>query len=124
MLVTVEEYRNLRDPPGFRLELHHGEVVQVPIPNFGHYMTQIGVSEILQRVNGKDGIAGIEFAFRPRPEHELWGADVAFVTKERYDAIDPEDNLAGSPEIVVEVLSPSNTAAEIMDKKTICLESG
>jgi len=40
------------------------------------------------------------------------------------DKVDPEDNLHGAPEWVIEVLSPSNTAAEIFDKEKLCLENG
>ena len=123
-LMTVEEFRKLKDPPGSYLELHHGEVVEMAFPKSKHRRLQKRVTETFIRINEKYGVAEYEFIFRPKPEHELWAADVAFVTKERYEAIDPEDNLAGSPEIVVEVLSPSNTFSEILDKKTICLETG
>jgi Uma2 family endonuclease len=30
----------------------------------------------------------------------------------------------GAPDVVVEILSPSNTAAETLDKRNICLENG
>jgi Uma2 family endonuclease len=123
-LMTVEEFRKLKDPPGYHLELHHGEVVQVAYPKLKHYAVQNTVCDILRRINGKYGFVGIEFAFRPKPEHELWAADVAFVSKERFYAADPEDNLAGSPDIVIEVLSPSNTKSEILEKKTLCLATG
>lgn len=66
----------------------------------------------------------MEFAFRPRPEHELWAADVAFVAQSRYDTIDPDDYLRGAPELVIEVLSPSNTVSEMNDREAICLENG
>jgi Uma2 family endonuclease len=123
-LMTVEEFRKLKDPPGFYLELHHGEVVQMGFPKSKHRRLQKRVTEIFIRINGKYGVAEYEFIFRPKPEHEVWAADVAFVTQQRYDAMDPEDNLVGSPEIVVEVLSPSNTFSEILDRKTMCLETG
>lgn len=31
-LVTVGEFRRMEDPPGFRLELHNGEVVRIGVP--------------------------------------------------------------------------------------------
>ena len=123
-LMTVEEFRKLKDPPGFYMELHHGEVVQVGFPKSRHRRLQKRVTEIFIRINGRYGVAEYEFIFRPRPEHELWAADIGFVTQERYDAIDPEDNLAGSPDIVIEVLSPSNTKSKILEKKTLCLATG
>jgi Uma2 family endonuclease len=44
--------------------------------------------------------------------------------RSRYSQIDPEDNLHGAPDIVVEVLSRSNTIAEIDEKEQICLANG
>jgi Uma2 family endonuclease len=123
-LMTVEEFRKLKDPPGFYLELHHGEVVQLGFPNSKHRRLQKKVTDIFLRINGRYGVAEYEFIFRPKPEHELWAADVGFVTHERYDAMDPEDNLVGSPDIAVEVLSPSNTKLGILEKKTLCLATG
>src|SRR5262249_53868048 len=45
-------------------------------------------------------------------------------TFHRWQQIDPEDWLAGAPDLVIEVLSPSNTATEINDKEKLCLEHG
>jgi Uma2 family endonuclease len=70
------------------------------------------------------GVVTTDFAFRPLPESELRVADVAYVTRERWQRTDPEENLRGAPELVVEVLSPSNTVAEINAKEKLCLENG
>jgi len=70
------------------------------------------------------GDASYEFAFRPFPEHELRVADVAWTTSERYEKIDDDDNLQGAPEIVVEVLSPSNTVSEMVEKRELCFSAG
>ena len=66
----------------------------------------------------------IEVPFRLLPEYELRTADVAVVSVVRLNQADPEDNLPGAPELVIEVLSPSNTAAEIIEKQGLCLENG
>jgi len=47
---------------------------------------------------------------------------VAFVSTDRWEKTDRY--FEGAPEIVIEVLSPSNTAAEMMDKEQLCLENG
>jgi len=35
-----------------------------------------------------------------------------------------ESYFVGAPELVIEVLSPSNTAAEMLDRRIPCLENG
>jgi Uma2 family endonuclease len=66
----------------------------------------------------------IELAFRALPEYELRVADVAYITHERAASIAGDDNLHGAPDLVIEVLSPSNTAREIKEKADLCLANG
>jgi len=70
------------------------------------------------------GIVAAEVAFRALPEYDLRGVDVGYVSQQKWDATDDDDNLHGSPELVIEVLSPSNTKAEIHEKAVLCLSSG
>jgi Uma2 family endonuclease len=65
-----------------------------------------------------------EVAFRALPEYDLRGAEVAYVSQQRWDTAPDDDNLRGSPELVIEVLSPSNTKAGIHKKAVLCLSSG
>ena len=46
------------------------------------------------------------------------------VTVGRDDATAADDYLMGAPEVVIEVLSPSNTVDEINDKMLICMSNG
>jgi Uma2 family endonuclease len=62
--------------------------------------------------------------FRAVPQFDLRAADVAFVTQERWDSIDPEDHLRGAPDLVVEVKSPLNTWAELRERASLCLANG
>ena len=62
--------------------------------------------------------------YRPATEHEYWVAIVAFVSRERWEQLPDDGYLEAPPELVIEVLSPSNTAAEIREKKKLCLENG
>ena len=65
-----------------------------------------------------------EFAFRPASEHEVWVADVAAVDASLWQADNRADWFAPAPALVVEVLSPSNTAQEMIDKETVCFAGG
>jgi Uma2 family endonuclease len=77
---------------------------------------------LLENAAGNAGVVDKEMPYRPLPEYQGWCADVAYMPKERWDKI--ERYLMGAPDLVVEILSPSNTAAETLDKRNICLENG
>jgi Uma2 family endonuclease len=81
------------------------------------------VESLRQQAEPKGKVAA-EVPFRALPEYELRAADVAFVSRERWDAADDDDNLYGSPELVIEILSPSNTKAEMREKAALFLSTG
>lgn len=120
-LMTFAEYQQIPNPPGGRYELHHGELVKVAYPEFPHVRAQRQLRRLLEGAAGDRGVVE-EMPFRPLPEHECWAADVAYLSKARWEGIDRW--LSGAPELVIEVLSPSNTAAEMLAKEQICLENG
>ena len=114
----------MEDPPGVRLELHNGEVVEMTRPKHKHAVIQTNILSLLGTALGDKGWATIEFSFRAKPEGNLRVADVGWVSSARFDAIDPDDNLYGAPEIVVEVLSPSNRAGDLLEKRDLCFGAG
>lgn len=121
-LMTFEEFAQLPEPKGFRYELHHGELIEVPPPKKTHSRVQYRLRLLLEKAAGPDAIVDKEMPYRPVPEHEYWVADVVYMTTQRWDRI--EDYVSGSPELVIEVLSPSNTASEMRDKRKLCLANG
>jgi Uma2 family endonuclease len=124
-LVTVEEFRRLPEDSGpVYHELRHGQVIAVTRPKHRHYRIQRRLSRLLEDAAPPDSEVGIEFAFRPLPDYELRVADVAYVNPRRAGSIAPDDNLHGAPDLVVEVLSPSNTKIEIKEKEQLCLVNG
>jgi Uma2 family endonuclease len=122
--VTVEEFRELKDPPGVRLELHEGAVIEVALPNYRNWRLRKRMMLLFDDILGGSGDSSIECPFRPLPEHSLRVANVAWISSERYQRIDDDDNLHGAPDIVVEVLSPSNSASELVEKRDLCFRSG
>jgi Uma2 family endonuclease len=122
-LVTVEDFLRLPEPTSGHYELHHGEVVLVTAPKKGHQKLQERIRDVFSAVSpGK--IVRVEMAFQPALEYEVWEADVGVISKERDEATPDDEYLQGAPDLVVEVLSPSNTVEEINDKMEICLNHG
>jgi Uma2 family endonuclease len=123
-LMTFAEFEKLPDPSGGHLELHNGEAIEVAPPKHGHKVTQRRLRRLLEPEAGTAGVVETEVGYRPVPDHEYWVADVVFVARERWDRTPKDGNLQGPPELVIEVLSPSNTAAELRAKRKLCLENG
>ena len=65
-----------------------------------------------------------EFPFRPAAEYEVWIADVAIFSLAHWEQTADDDYFRGVPAIVIEVLSPSNTASEMLDREDLCLRHG
>lgn len=123
-LLTVDEFLKLPEPKEGHAELHHGELVVMPPPKRGHQRIQRRILAMLTKLAGNNGIAEMEMAFRPSPEHEVWVADVGYVNLEREQATADGEYLEGAPDLVVEVLSPGNTVDEINEKMALCMDSG
>jgi Uma2 family endonuclease len=62
--------------------------------------------------------------YRPLAEFEVRAADVAAVSRARWDSVDPDDYLRGAPELVIEVKSPSITRKQLQELVTLCLANG
>ena len=122
--MSVEEFLQLEKPVGdFDYELHHGELVQVTRPKKLHVGMQGWLVRLLNRELDETGFISTEIPFRAVPEGDLRAADVALVTWQRWDS-QTEDDLLGAPELVIEILSPSNTASEMYEREQLCLENG
>jgi Uma2 family endonuclease len=122
-LLTVAEYELIPNPPSGIYELHHGELVLVSSPTFqhGHIEQQI-LASLKQSCEPAYYVAN-EMACRPLPEYEVWSVDVGMVVRERVRAI-RAGWLMGSPDLVVEVLSPSNTPQKMADRERTMFAGG
>jgi len=123
-LMTFAEFEQLPDPKCGHYELHHGELVEVAPPKHKHFKIQRRLMLLLEGLAGGKGAAATEFGYRPTPENNYWIADVVFVAQGRWNQIPDDGYFSGAPDLVVEVLSLSNTASEIRDKRKLCLENG
>jgi Uma2 family endonuclease len=122
-LISVEQFRQLPDGE-YAYELHHGEVVTMTRPKHRHLKMQHQLFRLLEPRLKPFGEVAIEVPYRPFPEFDLRVADIAAISRARWDAIDPDDNLHGVPELVIEVKSPSNTERQLRELVSICLNEG
>ena len=122
-LITVAQYRQLPENDGVVYELHQGEVVVLSHPKPWRWRFQRRLVELLESRLPRF-IGGMEFAFRAIPEFDLRAADVAALYRDRYEAMNPEVDLFGAPELVIEVKSPPNTKRQLQDYAALCLANG
>ena len=122
--LTYEEFRQLPDD-GKRYELIHGEVHLLPSPSTRHQF-------VLQNLNLSLGAYVLENRLG-----EVWVApldvrlsddtalqpDLIFVSNARAEIIQ-EDFIAGGPDLVVEILSPSTAAHDRATKLYVYAEAG
>jgi len=122
--VTFAEFEQLPDPYGtWPYELHHGEVIDLPPPSYGHIDVQDTLGDLLKPRLRKFGRVILEFPYRALPEYEWRRADLVAISYERWEATRAE-NFFGAPELVIEVKSPSNTKRQLKDLISLCLTTG
>jgi Uma2 family endonuclease len=122
--ITAEEYANLPDTPEFRwTELHFGELVYVGAPKKKHLRIRQQILRSLRGVAEGLGEIAAELAFQIA-HHDVREADIGFVPQHRWDAVRDNEYLSGAPDLTSEILSPSNTTLETLDRENLCLTHG
>src|SRR6266545_1029851 len=118
-------------PEDVRRELVDGEVLEMPLVGARHGELTVRVAGFLADHVKKQGggrvVAGdVGFVLNLRCDPErLRGADVAFISAERLlGGKLPEKFFIGAPDLAVEVLSPSDTFAQVEQKVREYLEAG
>lgn len=119
-LLTAEEFFLLSSPgDGSRQELVRGEVITMPPPGGLHGVT---CSKIVRKIGafideGPGGtLACNDTGFiTDRGPDSVRGPDISYWTKERLREV-PVGYIEVPPDLIVEVLSPSNTSKQINSK--------
>ncbi|MGH2353054.1 MAG: Uma2 family endonuclease [Chloroflexota bacterium] len=126
-LLTADEFYALPSSEG-KQELVRGEVIEMAPPGGGHGYVQLGlgVRMRLHADHTKQGFVVTEVGFRLATGPDLVRApDVAFVAAARFpEGRLPETYIDGAPDIAVEVVSPSDTFAEVEEKVQEYLDAG
>ncbi|MDQ2696267.1 MAG: Uma2 family endonuclease [Pseudomonadota bacterium] len=105
----------------FKIELdEQGRIIMSPVKVY-HSALQGEIAAIL-RLNRKDGRILTECAIQTRKGTKV--TDVSWASAETYQVIKNEAECPVAPEVCIEVLSSSNTAEEIAEKKILYFEKG
>src|ERR1700722_13273686 len=118
LLVTVEEYYDLPRRDDVILELHWGRLVELSRPKPWHMKLQLRIAELLKVRSGPDWTVVIELPFRALPQYALRAVAVGVIARNRWETAG-ENDISGSPEIVFEVLSPSNRRGEMTERASL-----
>jgi Uma2 family endonuclease len=123
-LLTADEFEKLPND-GKKYELVRGALVEVCRPTGPHGELQSVVSAdfIGYLRKNKIGRCTTESGFRLSPD-TVRGPDVAFTSFERIEKFPTTGMIPAVPDLVVEIVSPEDTAGEIQDKVHQYLEAG
>jgi Uma2 family endonuclease len=121
--LTIEEFDKLDLPEDRNWELRNGELVEVTFPLLIHRYLQGRIFELF-RGAFPDALVLPEYSFEIPETNDKRSADVGVTSRERGEQALKKGILVGSPEIVVEVLSPSNSMTQLRRDRRVYFEHG
>ena len=124
--LSIEEFSRL--PRGSEQhEISAGELITMPPPKLLHTLVASVVLEVLQsylrQQHSARAIPGAEYVLSRDPL-TIRQPDVSVLSKARIQSADPESYFDRSPELAIEVVSPSDTAQDLQLKVDQYLQSG
>ncbi|MGH7471605.1 MAG: Uma2 family endonuclease [Longimicrobiales bacterium] len=118
--LTVEEFEQLPEDGDYRTELLRGKLVCEPKPAYGHGRLQSRIAGLFERhieENALELECVTEVDFRlTRAGSNVCAPDVALIRRARIEADPPSTSVQGAPDMAVEIVSPSNSAADLQAK--------
>jgi Uma2 family endonuclease len=125
--LTVAEFERLPEEEGYRLELVRGMVVREPGPGELHGAADVNLTVALHTYVREHRLGrvltNVGFVLYESPGTVRF-SDIAFVKRERLKREPQEGILRMSPDLAIEVLSPSNRPAQMRDKVADYLDTG
>lgn len=127
-LMTAEELLRLPDRP-YRHELVKGELITMSLPGEEHGAVIMNIAAPLAlyvKRNGLGVVYGAETGFQiERNPDTVLGPDIAFVRKDRVEKTGISKGYRfGAPDLVVEVISPSDNMKKVERKVQLWLSAG
>lgn len=123
---TYQDYLGIPEDTSRRYEIVDGELFVTPSPRFRHQEVVTSLARTLGGLSDEHGLGKVVVGpITVRLHDELvLEPDVVFVSAERLHMVDPEGIIDGAPDLVIEVLSPSNHAYDRNLKRKHYLDNG
>ncbi len=120
--MTALEYEKL--PEGPPQQLIDGEIIMTPSPSFYHQRIVLKLATIFENfvVTNNLGVVNASPIDVYLKEDEVYQPDIIFISNEQKKIIGR--TVKGAPDLVVEILSPSNAYYDLTHKKNIYEETG
>lgn len=120
--LTYRDYESL--PEGAPYQLIDGELVMTPSPTFDHQQIVLALASllrafVLERNLGKVVVAPMDVYLT---EDDVYQPDIIFISNERKKII--QERIKGVPDLIVEVLFPSNAYLDLVRKKNVYEATG
>jgi Uma2 family endonuclease len=127
-LITAEELLRMPDD-GYRYELVRGELRKMAPAGYLHGRLAINITTPLDRyvrAHNLGVVCAAETGFKLASNPDVVRApDVAFIRRQRVEEVgDVEGYWPGAPDLAVEVISPSDTYADVQEKVVDWIEAG
>lgn len=118
----VDVYRLL--PEGTPIQVINNEFYMSPAPDFSHFNTVDSIvdklKQIVKKTGGRVVFAPVDVFLGDRNAIQ---PDIFYISKDHLHIIE-EDGIYGSPDLIIEVLSPGNKNADLIKKKAVYEEFG
>jgi Uma2 family endonuclease len=125
---TYKDYKNWELKPDERYEIINGVAYAMSAPNTEHQRISMFLSGVLYNFFKDKTCQPFAAPFDVRLFYEEDESDTTVVQPDLVVVCDPEklgkEGCRGAPDLVIEILSPSNTAIEIRRKINIYREAG
>jgi Uma2 family endonuclease len=116
--LSFEEFLQLPQEPGKRFEFDRGKLIVEPSPTFRHNVIRNRIARHLEDFvrNHSLGYVSIENDFRLSRD-VVRNPDVAFIANAPFRLMDVDISpLEGVPNLAIEVISPSNSAQDMLTR--------
>ena len=122
--LTVEDYRKLPDG-GPRFQLVEGELYMSPAPNRYHQAISRNIEFMLLKYLEHDPRGELYHAPFDvyLSEHDVFQPDIVFVARENFSIL-VDAGVEGTPDLVIEILSPSNAYLDRKAKLRVYARTG